>query len=448
MDRIVAGEKRYDGEIAKKVSSMGWANTNDLEFVTEVDSVVSATQAISFADQPWFNISGKDLDPDREHQAAASQAVIEKQTADMDFEGAAVDLMDDWALHGTCIAGDNWMFRERYAGLPGGNVLRIPYIDRPDLKKVPLWRFSFEVGSTEVQTAEWVCEEEEMNEDQLDALVLMAEKMGNALFKKRSQLSLEGATLSSIGNEMSDAIANARKTPVTERKKYTVKKYFGRHPLDKEKPFDYLIVIVNNSDWLIQAPNMYHHGLKPYEKAVFKKKTEAWYGRGLNHRLANAHDEMNERTNLMTDLCTLALMGTYFQEGGSALEADRLKVKPGGIYSQSKWGRLTPWPANIGALAPAQGMQNTLRERMRGASGARTRTRSLHDRALGLLAVRPRSRRELQERLVRAGFDDMEVSDEIDRLTSVGLVDDLSFARGLVEPSVRGCGGNRLRQER
>jgi regulatory protein len=52
----------------------------------------------------------------------------------------------------------------------------------------------------------------------------------------------------------------------------------------------------------------------------------------------------------------------------------------------------------------------------------------LHERALRLLAVRPRTRRELQTRLVRAGFDPHQVASELDRLEEVGLVDDARFA--------------------
>lgn len=54
-----------------------------------------------------------------------------------------------------------------------------------------------------------------------------------------------------------------------------------------------------------------------------------------------------------------------------------------------------------------------------------------HDRALLLLAVRARSSRELSWRLTRAGFDVDEVSSELARLESVGLVDDEAFARDL-----------------
>jgi regulatory protein len=65
-----------------------------------------------------------------------------------------------------------------------------------------------------------------------------------------------------------------------------------------------------------------------------------------------------------------------------------------------------------------------------------------HERALRLLSVRPRSRRELQTRLLRAGFEAGEVTDELGRLEAVGLVDDERFARELAEHqlTVRGAG--------
>ena len=59
--------------------------------------------------------------------------------------------------------------------------------------------------------------------------------------------------------------------------------------------------------------------------------------------------------------------------------------------------------------------------------------KDVHERALGLLAVRQRSRRELERRLVQAGFETDEVREELDRLEGVGLIDDEAFARAVVE---------------
>ena len=59
--------------------------------------------------------------------------------------------------------------------------------------------------------------------------------------------------------------------------------------------------------------------------------------------------------------------------------------------------------------------------------------KSCHERALGLLAVRPRSRRELERRLLQARFEPEEVQDVLMRLEGVGLVDDEAFARQYAE---------------
>jgi regulatory protein len=67
----------------------------------------------------------------------------------------------------------------------------------------------------------------------------------------------------------------------------------------------------------------------------------------------------------------------------------------------------------------------------------------VHERALGLLAVRQRSRRELERRLVQAGFEPEAVVAELDRLTAVGLVDDEAFARAVVESRVGRRGESR-----
>lgn len=65
-----------------------------------------------------------------------------------------------------------------------------------------------------------------------------------------------------------------------------------------------------------------------------------------------------------------------------------------------------------------------------------------HERALRLLSVRPRSRRELRTRLLRAGFETEEVAEELSRLETVGLIDDETFARQVAEHevAVRGSG--------
>ena len=54
-------------------------------------------------------------------------------------------------------------------------------------------------------------------------------------------------------------------------------------------------------------------------------------------------------------------------------------------------------------------------------------------RALGLIAYRPRSVREVQSRLKRAGVDDKTIGDVVINLQEAGLLDDTSFSKAWVE---------------
>jgi regulatory protein len=74
----------------------------------------------------------------------------------------------------------------------------------------------------------------------------------------------------------------------------------------------------------------------------------------------------------------------------------------------------------------------------------RPKQKDIHERALGLLAVRARSRRELERRLLQAGFEAEQVGEEIDRLEQVGLADDEAFARDVARHAFgRGGKGRR-----
>ena len=60
------------------------------------------------------------------------------------------------------------------------------------------------------------------------------------------------------------------------------------------------------------------------------------------------------------------------------------------------------------------------------------------DRALRLLGVRDRSRRELERRLAQAGFEPDAVASALDDLTRAGLIDDDRFASQVVAHAERG----------
>ena len=82
--------------------------------------------------------------------------------------------------------------------------------------------------------------------------------------------------------------------------------------------------------------------------------------------------------------------------------------------------------------------------RARSAAAASRPRGTAKDRALGLLAVRWRSRDELRRRLLAAGFEPADVATALEDLERAGLVDDARFARELV----RDQAGRRLAGDR
>lgn len=98
----------------------------------------------------------------------------------------------------------------------------------------------------------------------------------------------------------------------------------------------------------------------------------------------------------------------------------------------------------LGLEAGADLSEDTLRQ-LRSRAEAALAT----EMALRLLAVRLRSRRELEERLRRRRIAPEVVGGVIDRLTSEGLIDDARFARAWINSrlALRPSGGLRLRGE-
>lgn len=75
-------------------------------------------------------------------------------------------------------------------------------------------------------------------------------------------------------------------------------------------------------------------------------------------------------------------------------------------------------------------------------------TRTAYDKALGLLARREHSRRELKQKLERGGFAREETTAAVERLGDQGYQDDSRFAEALVRSRVgQGYGPARIRAE-
>lgn len=74
-----------------------------------------------------------------------------------------------------------------------------------------------------------------------------------------------------------------------------------------------------------------------------------------------------------------------------------------------------------------------------------TEALATYDRALNLLAVQARSSRDLKRRLIQKGEPAPYVDRAIERLTTVGLLDDAQFARQLARSKAVGQGASKRR---
>ncbi len=82
---------------------------------------------------------------------------------------------------------------------------------------------------------------------------------------------------------------------------------------------------------------------------------------------------------------------------------------------------------------------------LEGAIAREARAVATLDRALDMLAFRARSTRELRRQLIRKGEPEELVTLALERLTSMGLLDDASFARQLARSRMAGSGHSRRR---
>jgi regulatory protein len=84
--------------------------------------------------------------------------------------------------------------------------------------------------------------------------------------------------------------------------------------------------------------------------------------------------------------------------------------------------------------SPGEGVRGGAAVRAGGGLPERKRPRgTARDRALNLLSHRDRSHRELERRLLQAGYEPEEVAEALEALQRSGLVDDERFARAVVE---------------
>ena len=171
------------------------------------------------------------------------------------------------------------------------------------------------------------------------------------------------------------------------------------------------------------------------------KKAGAWFtyeGEQLGQGRENARAFLAEHIDIRDEIeqkvrDAVGLNG--FSEEDDA--ADRGRARPRGRERAPRQGR------EGGGQGRRVGPVSDADRQGQGKGPTGGKRKDIHERALGLLAVRQRSRRELERRLVHAGFEPEAVDAELERLERVGLIDDEAFARAVVESRVGRRGESR-----
>ena len=167
------------------------------------------------------------------------------------------------------------------------------------------------------------------------------------------------------------------------------------------------------------------------------KKAGAWFtyeGEQLGQGRENARQFLAEHTDVRDEIERKVREAVGLTAFGEEGEETPIQIVPDLVLEDRSPSRspsrYRPRPANRRRRATATASSSVdgqahaqAQEPRRAATSARS----------GLLAVRPRSRRELERRLLQAGFEPDEVADVLERLERVGLVDDEAFARQVAE---------------
>ena len=378
----VAAEERYNGIVQRQREGLGFANTNDLEFVNIVDANVSGRMAVILQDDPPFRFTATSLAERRERRAAASQAFMKRDWTNSDAELALDEIVHDEALFGTGMGRVAWSYFERYQtdkapnakGIMTEGVKPVPYRDHSVLKPLSPWDLAFEVGPWEdINEAAWTCESIWMGEKQLNRLIKWAESQkGNGwLARPLKGLDLPKEAPSADADTFEDQRTASFGVGSTPTRQYRVRWYVGEHVTDKDKPVDYVIAVVNDTHWVVQGPNPFDHGLKGYVLSTYQPQRGHPYGRGIFHRVGGSHDEMNELGNTMTDIINLALAGIFLAKGATPLKQMTLDLAAGNVINVADFGQsLEQLFPRIEAIGPGMSRQDRLRVGMRTAGAA------------------------------------------------------------------------------
>ncbi|KKN33782.1 hypothetical protein LCGC14_0800410 [marine sediment metagenome] len=374
IQELLTFDRHYRSEPRRRRAEI-FANTFVMETFRDVESVVSALMAIMFADAPFFEIEARSLDPEAQEKAVLTQALLEHQLNVMQFHTKFTRIVRYLVLNGTAVVGTPWAFTTRFIS-DGDSFKEVPLIDQPDIELVALPNWRFDTFAQDVPQAEWVAVEMEASKSVLRQVISAANKLSDGEAKKPDALPAGGNQQTDIGLSVARQIRFNKGFANLDVKRNVIVDYWGKHPL-KDTPVDWRIVTVNGNQTVVEIPNPYDHGMKPYLRGTYIDRDGSFYGLGVGGILRRPQEEMNDFRNLGRDILNYGLNNMQMREGVGNTKAKRLPIKPGRIFDVEEWGKLTPLPVPLESLNALIRMEELTKEDMRFASAATTTTQAL-----------------------------------------------------------------------
>ncbi len=370
---LVIYDRHYRSEPRRRRPDV-FANTFVMETFRDVESVGSALESILFADEPWFEIDAMSLDEDAQDRSMITQAVLEQQLEEMQFRTKFSRILRSLVLNGTGVVETFWNFRTKF--LPDGKDFKeVSVIDQPDIALVPLANWRFDPFAQTIEDALWVAKEIEVNESELNSLVSASGKLSDQMIKSPDPVP-PGNLSTDIGLNVARQLRFGKGFTEIDGKRIVVVDYWGKHPL-KETPVDWRIVTVNGNQTVVEIPNPYDHGMKPFLRGTYIDRENSFYAMGVGQILRRPQEEINDFRNLGRDMLNYGLNNMWFRKGPGSSKAKRLKIKPNAIFDVDETGQLEPIKPNLEVLTQLIRFEELTKEDMRFGSAATTTTQAL-----------------------------------------------------------------------
>lgn len=363
------------GRPGKKRSDR-FANTFIPETFRDVESTTTVLMSLMFDDLPWFELLPFDLTAEQIVGVFKTQAFMEQQHEDMDFEVKIENVVRTTARDGTGIIETPFVFDSHFIPQEDGAKEVFDYTG-PDVLEQPMVGWSFYPFAVNLKTCPWAFKTEKVHSSVLEKLIQGVKRM-------QDELNLEGRVEDvpppeEIGQPPASETQNIKENlrtmggwqdQIDDDGMVEITDYWGEHPVKKDSPLVWRIVVVNKVKTVVEIPNPYDHGEIPFLRLIHIPRQRSFYGQGICHSTWRKQKEINDFRNLARDLMMFQLYNMWERDGGTGEESDEFNLFPLKIIDVREHGKHTPLRPPIEAIAAMFQMENADKDDMRHASGA------------------------------------------------------------------------------